>query len=168
MADRFQNHLIRSGSPEQTQAWGENIGRVLSPGATLALTGELGSGKTAFTQGLARGLGVAEKLYVTSPSYTLINEYPVDSTEVEALYHIDLYRLGDISELDELGLTDILGQKAVVVIEWADKFGDNMWEEILRVKFEIEGESSRKIYFTACAGVDGQMLSSLEAVLKSC
>ncbi|MFP4039234.1 MAG: tRNA (adenosine(37)-N6)-threonylcarbamoyltransferase complex ATPase subunit type 1 TsaE [Desulfosudaceae bacterium] len=137
---------IQTQSPRETARLGETIGRRVFPGLIIALTGEPGSGKTAFTQGLARGLGVDERHYVTSPSYTLINQYPGKRL---TLYHIDLYRLFDAAEVLELGLEEILNQPAVAAIEWADKFGHQMWQEDLKVALAISGVMTRDIDLTA-------------------
>ena len=91
---------LTTSTPEETQELGSTLGRHVVDGTVIALTGDLGSGKTAFTQGLARGLGI-ENDYVTSPSYTLINHYSGTGPD---LYHIDLYRLSDSAETEDLGL----------------------------------------------------------------
>jgi tRNA threonylcarbamoyladenosine biosynthesis protein TsaE len=99
------------------RALGEAVATVLEPGDVVVLTGDLGAGKTTFTQGLARGLGVAGA--VTSPTFTLVHEY---GGRVP-LVHLDVYRLTHLQELHDLGFDDLLGGDAIVVIEWGDVVG---------------------------------------------
>jgi len=108
---------IISVSAEQTWKIARFIGGKLKKGDILALSGELGSGKTCFTGGLARGLGVNEKYQITSPTFTLINEYPARFK----LYHFDVYRLNGYSEFEDLGYEEYFCSDGIVVIEWAEK-----------------------------------------------
>jgi tRNA threonylcarbamoyladenosine biosynthesis protein TsaE len=108
---------ILSKSAEETLRLGEILGRCLLAGDVVALLGELGSGKTCITQGIARGLGVSLNYHVTSPTFTLINEYPGDVT----LYHLDIYRLSGPIDLEDLGYEEYFYGDGVVVIEWAEK-----------------------------------------------
>lgn len=133
---------MQTDAPQETARLGQTIGQRAFAGMIIALTGELGSGKTAFTQGLARGLGVDERQYVTSPSYTLVNQY--QGREL-TLYHIDLYRLFDADELLDLGIEEILTRPAVVAIEWANKFSTPLWQEDLAVTLAIGGVMKRDI-----------------------
>jgi tRNA threonylcarbamoyladenosine biosynthesis protein TsaE len=119
----------------------------------FSLIGELGSGKTMFVQGLARGLGVPEGFYVTSPSFTLVNEYPGRLP----LAHIDLFRLEAGADLDDLGLVDALKSDGVVAVEWADKLPDGALSEALEIRFEIGDGDRRTLRFSAY----GQEASSL-------
>jgi tRNA threonylcarbamoyl adenosine modification protein YjeE len=97
-----------------TRMLGFIIGKLAPPGAILALGGELGAGKTTLVQGVARGVGVPDEYYITSPTFTLINEYPGR----RVLYHVDLYRIGDPDEAMEIGLEEILEGDGLVAIEW--------------------------------------------------
>ena len=106
---------IVTRSPEETQALAASLARELGPGSVLALHGELGSGKTCFVQGLAMGLGVTEP--VNSPTYTLVNEYRGSLP----LYHVDLYRIRQPSEVLSLGLDEYLYGDGVVAVEWAER-----------------------------------------------
>src|SRR5262245_16193372 len=106
--------ILLSHSEAETQAIGEKLGARLGPGDVINLSGELGAGKTCFVQGLARGLGVPPERRVASPTFTLVNEHMGRSK----LFHIDLYRIGDPGELDEIGLPEILDAGGVVVVEW--------------------------------------------------
>ena len=126
-------------SEEQTRRLGEWFGRRVSAPLVFSLIGYLGSGKTIFVQGLARGLEVPDGYYVTSPSFTLINEYPGRWT----LRHIDLYRLDADLDPDDLGLTDILRGDGVAAIEWADKLPDQAVSDRLEIRFAI-GEGDRR------------------------
>ena len=107
---------IITNSPEETQNLGIKIGKLVECGTVIALTGDLGSGKTAFVQGLARGLEISEDYYITSPTFTIINEYPGRCR----LFHVDLYRVNDPEELENIGLRDIVNGIGVTAIEWAD------------------------------------------------
>ncbi|MDD4504606.1 MAG: tRNA (adenosine(37)-N6)-threonylcarbamoyltransferase complex ATPase subunit type 1 TsaE [Clostridiaceae bacterium] len=127
-------------SVEETSRIGEQLGRLLSRGNIICLSGDLGAGKTAFTQGIAKGLGVLD--YVTSPTYTIINEYEGRLP----LYHFDVYRLNDVSEMYELGYEEYFFGDGVVVLEWADIVrdiipGERLWITILNTK----GDNSREI-----------------------
>lgn len=104
-----------TNSTDETLQLGENLGKRLSPGDTVLLFGDLGAGKTTLTQGIARGLGLGDKEYVRSPSFTLINEYKARCP----IYHIDLYRIESFSEIENLGLEDLVS--GVTIIEWAEK-----------------------------------------------
>jgi len=154
--------LISSRSAEETRRIGEIIGEMAEPGTIIALRGDLGSGKTALVQGLARGLEVPEKCYVTSPSYTLVNEYPGRLP----LFHIDLYRLSD-TDFEDIGLYDILDtHSAVVAIEWAERLSlDSHFEGII-LQMEITGDNTRNIVFTAYGDRQLQLLTRIEHRLK--
>ena len=136
---------LTTTSVSQTHNLGEVLGQSISGPLVIALTGDLGSGKTVFVQGLARGLAVPGEYYVTSPSYTLINEYPGHLT----LYHVDLYRLTGRVDLEDLELLDIVNGNGVVAIEWADRLVDDLPAEHVRIHFEISGNDRRKIRITA-------------------
>ena len=142
----MKEHRIISRSPEETVGLGTCLGKYLTNGSVVALSGELGSGKTCLTQGIARGLQVPEDLYVTSPSYTLVNEYPGRLR----LFHVDLYRIGDVSELDELGLDEIIGGDDVTVIEWAEKMIDMLPKERLFISISIVDDETRNLHLTGC------------------
>lgn len=106
-----------SQSPEKTHALGRRLGEAITAPLVVSLVGELGSGKTVFVQGLAQGLGVPDGYYITSPTYTLVNEYPGRLP----LVHIDLYRLISDDDLESIGFFDMLDQPAVTAVEWADR-----------------------------------------------
>ena len=112
LASHFE-FQITTDSPEATKQLGEKIGRHIDANMVIALFGDLGSGKTAFVQGLARGLDVPDGYYVTSPTYTLINEYPGRHT----LYHIDLYRIDSPVDFAEIGIDEILYNNGVSIAQ---------------------------------------------------
>ena len=111
---------FESNSYEETQKFAEKFSKTLKAGDVLCMYGDLGVGKTAFVQGLAKGLGIDEP--ITSPTFTIVNEY----SGRLPLYHFDVYRIGDISEMDEVGYEDCFYGEGVTLIEWS-----NMIEEIL-------------------------------------
>ncbi len=120
-----------SHSPEETEHIGEMLGRRLRPGTVVAHRGGLGMGKTAFTRGLARGLGCAGR--VTSPTFTIVNEYD----GATPLFHFDMYRLGSSDELFDIGWEDYLTRGGVCAVEWSERVDDAMpadtlWVDIAR------------------------------------
>jgi tRNA threonylcarbamoyladenosine biosynthesis protein TsaE len=134
---------IISKSQDETKSLGAALGKLLSGGEILGLEGELGAGKTCFIQGLARGLGVSESEYVRSPTFTIINEY---SGRVP-LYHFDLYRLGNVGEIDSLGYEEYFGGKGVVAIEWFEKMPPADFRRLLNLRIDITDDNERKLYF---------------------
>ncbi len=121
-----------SRSPQETADFAAAVLARLAPGAVLALHGDLGSGKTCFVRGLAAALHLA--VPVTSPTFTLIHEYPSDPP----LYHMDLYRLSGPDSLDTLGLDDYLEGDGITVIEWADRAGTLLPARTIHIRFEVE------------------------------
>jgi tRNA threonylcarbamoyladenosine biosynthesis protein TsaE len=133
--------VFRTISTSETIRIGKSIGSRLLPGDVVALTGELGAGKTQFIKGLAAGVGIGNPTYVSSPSFKLINEYPGKVT----FYHIDLFRLSGEKEAEELGLDDYFQSRGITAIEWADKIPSLLPEEILRIEIRYTGENSRTL-----------------------
>jgi tRNA threonylcarbamoyladenosine biosynthesis protein TsaE len=130
---------IRCPGPTATQAVAAAVARTLLPGDVLLLDGDLGAGKTTFTQGLARAMGVAE--VVTSPTFTLVRTYPT-SFGVE-LIHADVYRLDELSDIIALGLPEMIETGAVAAIEWGERAAPALGAEHLGVRFtltDVEGE----------------------------
>ena len=128
-----------SHSPEETERIGEALGRTLQPGCVVAFRGGLGMGKTAFTRGLARGLGCRGR--VTSPTFTIVNEYNGDIP----LFHFDMYRLGGEDELFDIGWEDYLRRGAVCAVEWSEKVEDAFFGDEIVLRIEKLGDSERKI-----------------------
>jgi len=117
---------VVSNSPAETEALGERLAARLGPGTVVAFTGDLGAGKTAFTRGLARGLGVTER--VTSPTFTIVNEYEGRLP----LFHFDMYRLGGEEELFDIGWEDYLARGGVCAVEWSENIAGAL-EDCIRV-----------------------------------
>ena len=128
-----------TNSPQETERVGAALGAVLRPGMILAYQGDLGAGKTAFTRGLARGLGCAEQ--VTSPTYTIVNEYLSGRLP---LFHFDMYRLRSEEDLWDIGWDDYLERGGVCAVEWSENVTDAM-EGAIWVRIEKIGEESRRI-----------------------
>lgn len=121
------------------------LGRQAKPGGIITLTGELGSGKTCLAKGIAEGLAVPRTFTVTSPSFAIINEYPGRAR----LYHVDLYRIMDISELEDIGLEEILAGDGVAVIEWAEKAEDYWPSDRLDISISVIDDKNREFCLTA-------------------
>ena len=135
--------IFFSESPAKTKRLGERIGKLLLPGDVIALTGELGSGKTILTKGIARGMGIKGDP-VRSPSFVLIKEYPGKVP----LFHFDLYRLKKPEELNTIGYEEYFSGKGVVVIEWAERAKNFLPEKYLVIKLSIINKNERKISLT--------------------
>lgn len=128
-----------SHSPEETERIGETLGKTLRPGSVVAYRGGLGMGKTAFTRGLARGLGCAGR--VTSPTFTIVNEY----SGTVPLFHFDMYRLGSSDELFDIGWEDYLARGGVCAVEWSENVADALERDTVRVDIRRGGEESRRV-----------------------
>lgn len=126
-------------SPEETEHLGEQLGRLLRGGEVLAYRGDLGAGKTAFTRGLARGLGICDR--VTSPTYTIVNEYEGGRLP---LFHFDMYRLGSADELFDIGWEDYLLRGGVCAVEWSENVTEAM-EDAITVEILKSSETDRRI-----------------------
>jgi tRNA threonylcarbamoyladenosine biosynthesis protein TsaE len=130
-----------TASDQETISLGQELGKVLKEGDLIALIGELGSGKTWFTKGLAIGLGVSPDTIITSPSFSLINEYEGRYT----LFHMDVYRLESLSDFLSAGLDEYFYQDGVVAMEWADRWPEILPEWRLKAEFVILKNSLRRI-----------------------
>ncbi len=128
-----------TNSPEETEALGAALGTTITPGTVIAYLGDLGAGKTAFTRGLARGLGISEP--VTSPTYTIVNEY---LTGRLPLFHFDMYRLHSADDLFDIGWEDYLERQGVCAVEWSENVAGAM-ENAVTVCIRKTGEDSRCI-----------------------
>lgn len=126
-------------SPAGTEAVGEALGKVVQPGTVVAYRGDLGAGKTAFTRGLARGIGISDM--VTSPTYTIVNEYLSGRLP---LFHFDMYRLTSGEDLFDIGWEDYLERGGVCAVEWSENVADAL-ENPLTVTIEKTGEQTRRI-----------------------
>lgn len=139
---------VESASPEASLALGEAVGKRLVAGDVVALWGELGAGKTLLTQGIARGLGVPAGTAVTSPTFTIINEYEGRLR----LYHMDGYRLGDPDELETLPWREALFGDGVAVVEWPERLGPFLPSARLDIFLEILGPTTRRLRFVPHTG----------------
>lgn len=128
-----------TNSPMETQALGARLGEKLQPGTVIAYWGDLGAGKTAFTRGIAQGLGATD--LVTSPTYTIVNEYLSGRMP---LFHFDMYRLPDSDSLFDIGWEDYLERGGVCAVEWSENVADAM-EDAIIISIEKTGEDSRRI-----------------------
>jgi tRNA threonylcarbamoyladenosine biosynthesis protein TsaE len=131
---------VTSHGELETEGLAAKLAATFRPGDVLILVGQLGSGKTAFTRGLAKALGIAEDK-VTSPSFTLVNEYPAEPP----LYHFDLYRLSDTTELQEIGWEEYLSRNGIVAVEWGERLEHLLENQYYRITFTITGQTDRHI-----------------------
>ena len=131
---------ITTYSADETQALGKKLAESLRPGDVIAYFGDLGAGKTAFTRGIAEGLGVSEQ--VTSPTYTIVNEYLSGRLP---LFHFDMYRLGSSDELFDIGWEDYLARGGVCAVEWSENVADALERDTVRVDIRRGGEESRRV-----------------------
>jgi tRNA threonylcarbamoyladenosine biosynthesis protein TsaE len=133
-----------SHSPAETEALGEKFGRAALRGRVIALSGDLGAGKTQFVKGLARGLGIPARVH--SPTFTLVNEYAGGRLK---LFHLDLYRLETREQILSAGIEEFLSPDGVSVVEWAERIYDLRFTiyDLKKVRIEITGDSERKIIY---------------------
>jgi tRNA threonylcarbamoyladenosine biosynthesis protein TsaE len=136
--------VLQTKSASETIRIGRSIGSRLLSGDVVALVGELGAGKTQLIKGIATGAGVGKPTYISSPSFTLINEYPGRIP----FYHIDLFRLGWEKEAEELGLEDYFQSEGITVIEWADKIPSLLPREMLLIHIVYAGKNRRSLEIT--------------------
>lgn len=151
---------FKANSAEETAELGLRLGRLLHKGDTICLTGELGTGKTAFTSGIARALEIEG--YITSPTFTIVNEYEGRLP----LYHLDVYRIGDIDEMYDIGFDEYIYGDGITVIEWADLIQGILPEERIEVKIEKDDKDkpdSRlitiKFFGHRFAGYEGRLMN---------
>jgi tRNA threonylcarbamoyladenosine biosynthesis protein TsaE len=157
MADRLE---IIAHTADETQALARALGAGLTAGMAVALTGDLGSGKTTFVQGLAAGLDVPADYYITSPTFTLVNVYPGRVP----LYHADLYRLsGTGDELTALGLDEMAGGDGVLAIEWAERLPRGYLTDFIAVNLEFQSDHGRRITLVASGRESRDLIKTLAA-----
>lgn len=133
--------VIISKSEQETVQLGEKIAKQLKPGELVALSGDLGAGKTTLVKGIAKGLGVKNYKYVNSPSFVLVKEYKGKIP----LFHFDIYRLNNLKNIEDIGYEDYLGRGGVVVIEWAKKMGRILPKGHIEISLKIKSPSERII-----------------------
>lgn len=146
---RVGHHIVpplakRSGltlDQRELTAWGADVGAASMPPLVIAITGELGAGKTTLAQAICRGFGVIDA--VTSPTYAIVQQY---SSERCPVYHIDLYRLDDPSHLTNIGWDDIIAEHALVIVEWPERAGDRMPADPLHIELDyVDGDAARRL-----------------------
>lgn len=133
--------LYRTASEEETIALGERLARELPPKGVVLLIGDLGAGKTTLAKGIVKGLGAAAPDEVSSPTFTLIHEYGSEGR----VYHVDLYRLEELREVETLGLEDLFERAAIVLIEWGERFPQILPPNRTEIRLRATGEAKREI-----------------------
>jgi tRNA threonylcarbamoyladenosine biosynthesis protein TsaE len=144
-------------SEAETRALGEKLGALLRPGDFVALYGDLGTGKTRFAQGVARGVGVDPDVHITSPTYTILNEYKGNYP----FFHFDLYRLGGDADIAELGFEDYFHGDGVCLVEWADRLASGFPDRYLKIFFQYEADDTRRIEFEWSGDRYGEMVREI-------
>lgn len=137
---------IRTNSLEETQAFASSFAQHMKGGEVLLLTGDLGAGKTSFTQGFAQGLGITHR--IISPTFIILRSYgvPANQKGVEKFFHVDLYRIQNENDIEGLGLPELMNKKEhVVVIEWPDRLGSLKPQQRWELSFTTLSENSREI-----------------------
>lgn len=150
--------ILESRSPEETFRLGEAIGRALRGGEVIALTGQLGAGKTHLVKGIAAGNGLDDPRRVTSPTFVLVNEY----LGRLRLFHLDLYRLSGAAELQALGFDEMIGPGSAAVIEWADRAAEALPDDVLDVEISVVGELARRFRIRARGRRAAVVLAALQ------
>lgn len=146
--------FIVTGGPDETKQFGTLLATRLPPSGVVLLIGDLGAGKTTLAKGIVEGLGAAGADEVTSPTYTIVHEYgdPV------RIYHIDLYRLDTVEEVRGIGLEELLDSKAILLIEWGERFPELLPAHRVEIRLTEAGETQRRIEIT---GLPGDLASTL-------
>lgn len=144
----MEDRSVLTNSSQETNKLGEKFAQTVTQGTIFCLYGDLGSGKTVFTQGFAKGFGIEKK--IISPTFVIIRTHSINRksqiAKLKSFYHIDLYRIESERDLQALGLDEVMNDKeSVVVIEWADRLGSLLPEKRTDVHFEYVGENTRKI-----------------------
>lgn len=151
---------IASENPDQTRELGRNVGRLIKMPLNLALIGQLGSGKTLFVKGLAQGLGVSSQEPVVSPTYTIVNAY-------KGLFHVDLYRLNGVDDIEAAGVFELLDGPHVCAVEWADQLDEADLGDHLRFEFSAIEEGRRNIEIIAHGEDAMVILNGLVAICSA-
>ncbi|WP_136806355.1 tRNA (adenosine(37)-N6)-threonylcarbamoyltransferase complex ATPase subunit type 1 TsaE [Desulfosediminicola flagellatus] len=150
-------YIIDLSNLEETERFGIAIGKLASPGDVLCLDGDLGAGKTTLTQAIAVGLEVPGEYYVTSPSFAIFHEYPGRLP----LYHMDFYRLGDYTEVEDLGFDEYFYLSGITVIEWSERAMELLPDTSLKINLAVVTEMKRKLTLSFS---DSQWHKKLEVI----
>lgn len=148
-------NYIKILNQEELEEVAQKLGRLVNAGDVICMSGDLGAGKTTFTQALALGLGVDD--YVTSPTFTLINEYHGRIP----LYHFDVYRINDIREMEDLGYEEYFYGDGVCAIEWANLIEDLLPNDYLWIEIKTSDEQTREVCFTASNDYYDEMIKEI-------
>lgn len=151
---------FRTASPDETREFGRALGAALAPGGFVGFEGQLGSGKTVAIQGAAEGLGYDG--YVTSPTFVIVNEYE----GLVPIRHVDLYRIVDARELDDIGHREIFFGDGVALVEWADRAPELLPHDRLSIRIDIEGPVERAFTVSAYGHGGEELLERLEQLWK--
>lgn len=149
---------IVSNSAETTFNLGKTIGSLIDQQIAIALKGDLGTGKTTFTQGLARGLGVPESYYITSPTFNIINQYPAGDF---TFCHMDFYRLGSAEELEYTGFEDMVKENHILVVEWPELLAEIDFQTDIELHFQFNEDYNRIISFFASGQGAANLINNL-------
>ncbi len=142
-------------SAEDTQAAGQEFARVLRPGDVILLSGQLGNGKTTFAQGVAKGLGVRER--VTSPTFTMVRQHEcVNDLGISMLHHADVYRVESLVEVRELALGELVEDGAVALVEWGEIASSVFGRDVMNVDFVLEEDEGRTLVVSGALTLDRQ------------
>ena len=155
---QHKNESFTTESPIETQALGEKIGKTLKRRDVIALIGDLGTGKTCLTQGIARGVGISAEEVVNSPSYILINEY----NGRIPIYHIDLYRLEDSEDIAELGLSEYIEGDGICIIEWAERLGDALPDTAIKIRITLAEASDNETLAPILQNLEDENIRHIE------
>lgn len=155
--------ILITRSPLETENIGRALGTLLQKGAFVALFGDLGGGKTCFTRGIVAGAAPASLHLVASPTFAIMNEYP----GTVPVYHFDFYRLPSGHEITELGFDDYFQGEGICIVEWAERLGNMVPEDHLKVRFEYAAEDCRKISIIAGSPHSQALINELSSVLNT-
>ena len=137
----MEKKVVYIKNEQETRSFGKKLAAELAPGIVIALTGDLGTGKTALTKSIAEGLGITE--VITSPTFNIVKEYYSGRIP---MYHFDVYRIGDIDEMYELGYEEYFYGNGVCIVEWADLIEDIIPEDAIRIDIEYGEKEGERIY----------------------
>ncbi|MCP4673390.1 MAG: tRNA (adenosine(37)-N6)-threonylcarbamoyltransferase complex ATPase subunit type 1 TsaE [Desulfobacula sp.] len=149
---------MESKSSNETFDLGKTTGALVDKGIYIALKGELGAGKTTFVQGFAKGVGVSEKYYITSPTFNIINQYPGNNL---TLCHLDLYRLSSVEELEYTGFDDLIEKNNVLIIEWPELLEQIDFKFDIEINFKFDADYNRILSFFASGQQGANLINKL-------